>query len=71
MAQHSSSAKTWRKSSRCETNTCLEISRANDLFWLRNSARPGVAVSCTTVEWDSFREALIRGEFDDLAAGTP
>ena len=68
MAEHRRSDTAWRKSSRCETNTCLEISRSNGLLWLRNSTRPGVAVSCTTVEWESFRDALIRGEFDDLAA---
>jgi hypothetical protein len=63
---HSRSAAFWRKSSRCETNTCLEISRANGLLRLRNSTRPGVIVSCTPAEWKSFRDAVIRGEFDDL-----
>jgi hypothetical protein len=62
----SNSAAGWRKSSRCETNTCLEISHSNGLLWLRNSTRPGITVSCTAVEWESFRDALIRGDFDDL-----
>jgi hypothetical protein len=69
VSEPSRSATAWRRSSRCETNTCLEISRSNGLLWLRNSTHPGVAVSCTAVEWKSFREALIRGEFDDLEAG--
>ena len=56
----------WRRSSRCDTNTCLEVSRSNGMLWLRNSTQPGIAVSCTAGEWESFREALIRGEFDDL-----
>ncbi len=66
MGQHISSAKQWRKSSQCETNTCLEVSRSNGLLWLRNSTSPGITVSCTTVEWASFRDAVARGEFDDL-----
>lgn len=70
MAHHSRSAPIWRKSSACETNTCLEVSHSNGLLWLRNSTRPGVTVSCTTVEWESFRDALIRGDFDDLEIET-
>lgn len=62
----SNSSTVWRKSSRCETNTCLEISRSNGLLWLRNSTRPGVTVSFTELEWEIFRDALIRGDFDDL-----
>ena len=68
--ENSRSATTWRKSSRCETNTCLEILSSNGVLWLRNSRRPAVAVSCTAVEWQNFRDALIRGDFDDLEAGT-
>lgn len=71
MAQHSRSTVTWRKSADCDTNTCLEVSRFNGLLWLRNSTRPGVAVSCTAREWESFRAALIRGDFDDLAPDRP
>jgi hypothetical protein len=55
----------WRKSSRCDTNTCLEVNRANGLFYLRNSTRPWITVACTTREWETFRDAVIRGEFDD------
>jgi hypothetical protein len=60
----------WRKSSLCDTNTCLEVSHSNGLFWLRNSTQPGITVSCTSAEWESFRAALIRGEFDDLENGS-
>ena len=66
MPHNSASNRSWRKSSQCETNTCLEISRYNGLLWLRNSTQPGIAVSCTTVEWKTFRDALVRGDFDDL-----
>ena len=66
MFEHSRYDTAWRKSSRCETNTCLEIRRSNGLLWLRNSTRPGVTVSCTALEWKSFRDAVVRGEFDDL-----
>lgn len=58
----------WRKSSECETNTCLEIGLGSDGLWLRNSTQPAIAVSCTAIEWRSFRDALIRGEFDDLGS---
>jgi hypothetical protein len=60
------SAWSWRRSSRCDTNTCLEITTANGLLWLRNSNQPELVVSFTAGEWESFREALIHGEFDDL-----
>jgi uncharacterized protein DUF397 len=69
VSQHRS-AGGWRKSSQCETNTCLEISPSNGLLLLRNSTRPGITVSCTAVEWESFRDALIRGDFDDLEIET-
>jgi hypothetical protein len=70
VSQPSGEIATWRKSSLCDTNTCLEISRSNGLLWLRNSTRPAVTVSFTAQEWRSFRDGLIRGEFDDLEPGT-
>jgi hypothetical protein len=66
VSHNSTPATRWLKNSDCETNTCLEISSSNGLLWLRNSTRPGIAVSCTAGEWESFREAVIRGDFDDL-----
>jgi hypothetical protein len=71
VADRNSSISTWRKSAQCETNTCLEISRSNGLVRLRNSSRPEITVSCSPVEWESFRAAVIRGEFDDLAGDAP
>jgi len=56
----------WRKSPRCDTNTCLEISTSSGLLWLRNSAEPGVTVSFTPTEWQVFQAALVRGDFSDL-----
>jgi hypothetical protein len=66
VSHNTTPAARWLKSSQCETNTCLEISRSNGLLLLRNSTRPGVTVSFTAREWESFREALLRGDFDDL-----
>jgi hypothetical protein len=66
VSHNSRSAAPWRKSSQCETNTCLEIRRSNGMLWLRNSTQPWITVSCTAVEWEIFRDALIRGDFDDL-----
>jgi len=71
VSYHSGETTSWRKSSQCETNTCLEISRSNGHLQLRNSTQPAVTVSCTDREWQSFREALMRGEFEDLEAGSP
>jgi len=66
VSHHSGETATWRKSSQCDTNTCLEISSSNGLLQLRNSTEPTITVSCTAGEWQSFRDALIRGEFEDL-----
>jgi hypothetical protein len=66
MSQDNGSAMRWHKSSQCETNTCLEISHSNGLLWLRNSTRPGTTVSFTAMEWESFRDGVIRGDFDGL-----
>ena len=68
MSKNHKSATGWRKSSQCDTNTCLEVSYSNGLLWLRNSTQPENMIGCTTREWESFRDALVRGEFDDLAA---
>lgn len=57
----------WRRSSRCDTNTCLEIVRSGQLIWLRNSQRPDEAVSCTEPEWSAFRAGLLAGDFEDAA----
>ena len=57
----------WRRSSRCDTNTCLEIARSGQLIWLRNSERPEDAVSCTEPEWSAFRAGLLAGDFEDAS----
>ena len=56
----------WRKGSACDSNTCVEVTAAHGLLWLRNSVEPSVALSFTAREWHAFRAALAAGEFDDL-----
>lgn len=60
----------WRKSSRCETNTCLEIGVAEGVLLIRNSADPNTAVSFTASEWNAFVAGLDAGDFDDLISGS-
>ncbi len=69
MLQPNRSDLSWRRSSQCDTNTCLEVTDSNGLLWLRNSSNPEIRVSCTAAEWERFRDALIRGEFSDLEIG--
>lgn len=54
----------WRKSSRCGSNTCVEVAKVGDQFLVRDSKNPGVAaLSFTEAEWEAFVEGVNAGEF--------
>jgi hypothetical protein len=55
----------WRKSSRSEFNTCVEVCFVGDQVPLRNSRDPdGPVLVFTGREWDVFIAAVKQGEFD-------
>jgi hypothetical protein len=56
---------TWRKSSRCVVDNCLEISLQGERVLLRSTLDPNRTVLvCTAGEWQEFAGAVRRGEFD-------
>lgn len=66
-----SSPPQWRKSTRCDTATCVEIrfSPARDRVWLRSSRRPAVHLELSAAAWRTFRAAVAAGELDQPATG--
>jgi len=45
----------WRRSSKCGSNTCIEVAKVGDRFLVRDSKNPGVApLEFTKAEWDAF-----------------
>jgi Domain of unknown function (DUF397) len=57
----------WRRSSRCSTNSCVEVSRlAGDRTAIRDSkaADGGPVLVFTAEEWRSFTLGVKAGEFD-------
>ena len=55
----------WRKSSRSQFNTCVEVCFVGDRVPLRNSGDPdGPVLVFTAHEWDAFVAGVKLGEFD-------
>jgi Domain of unknown function (DUF397) len=59
----------WRKSSHCDTNSCVEVASIDGAVWLRNSQDPTRAIAFTPDEWSLFAGAVRAGEFEDLTRG--
>lgn len=56
---------TWRRSSRCETNACVEAAILPDRVLLRDSAHPEIGpLEFSRASWEAFLAGLRR---DDLA----
>jgi Domain of unknown function (DUF397) len=57
----------WRKSARCESNSCVEVGLLNDQIALRDSKDvDGPVLLFTRDEWSAFVHGAQRGEFDLL-----
>jgi Domain of unknown function (DUF397) len=55
----------WRKSSRSQFNSCVEVCFVGDQVPLRSSRDPdGPVLVFTAPEWDAFVAGVKRGEFD-------
>jgi hypothetical protein len=55
---------TWRKSSRCGTNACVEVAKVGDGYLLRDSKRPEQEpLRFTEEELTVFVAAFADGEF--------
>ena len=54
----------WRRSTRCDTNSCVEVATADEGEFIRNSRESeGSALTFTRAEWDAFVAGVKDGEF--------
>lgn len=55
----------WLRSSRCGTDTCVEVTRDGDRVLLRDSKNPEITpMEFTLAEWTAFISGAQNGEFD-------
>ncbi len=53
----------WRKSSRCESHTCLEVAEApGGRMAVRNSTRPQLSLSFEGPAWQAFVSTVRSGD---------
>lgn len=54
----------WRKSTRCGSNACVEVAKVDGQYLVRDSKNPQVAaLTFTESEWVAFTEGVVAGEF--------
>ncbi len=56
----------WVKAGRCDTSACVEVAAEPDMVLVRNPDRPDIVMDVDHDAWESFREAILRGEFDEV-----
>ena len=55
----------WRKSTFCSSNSCVEVGMLDSRIMMRNSQDAGGPVLIfTSAEWTAFLDGARRGEFD-------
>jgi Domain of unknown function (DUF397) len=55
----------WRRSTACESITCVEVAMSGSRVWVRQSVDPGSPVlEFTRDEWVAFLAGAKSGEFD-------
>jgi hypothetical protein len=54
----------WKKSTKCESAACVEVSMPPGEILVRNSLIPGEVIWFTPEEWRLFIEGAKAGEFD-------
>jgi Domain of unknown function (DUF397) len=58
----------WRKSSRSETDHCVEVRTDPDGVWVRSSTDlDGPPLSFSYRQWDAFLASVRRGQFQPAA----
>jgi hypothetical protein len=60
----SASMSGWRKSSRCESSMCVEVSPGDDAMAMRNSTVPDQHLVIPAGDWRVFIAGVRAGEFD-------
>jgi hypothetical protein len=60
----SDKARAWRRSTHCDTNSCVEVAIADEGVFIRNSRESeGSVLTFTRAEWDAFVAGIKDGEF--------
>jgi uncharacterized protein DUF397 len=55
----------WRRSTRCDTNACVEVARTASGMAIRDSERPaGPILEFTNSVWSNFIGGIRAGDFD-------
>ena len=55
----------WRRSSRCDSNACVEVAHASGEVLLRDSKDPdGPRLSFAAAQWSAFLDGVKDGQFD-------
>jgi len=54
----------WRRSTKCEAGTCVEVADLGEAVGLRNSTRPEIAIAIPVETWRDFVAGVRAGEFD-------
>lgn len=57
----------WRRSSFCAGGECAELTRTDDMIFVRSTLAPRKVVKYTPAEFRALRLGIKAGEFDDLA----
>jgi hypothetical protein len=54
----------FRKSTRCESSTCVEVARLDGQAAIRNSTDPAVHLIFAGADWSAFIAGIRAGDFD-------
>ncbi|MEV0270979.1 DUF397 domain-containing protein [Hamadaea sp. NPDC050747] len=60
-------AAVWRRSTKCEATSCVEVSDLGKQVGLRNSDHPETAIQFPVERWREFVAGVRAGEFDHPA----
>jgi hypothetical protein len=53
----------WRRSSSCSDNACVEVHDDGRTVVLRNSTKPASTIELTKAEWEALKKGIVAGEF--------
>ncbi|MGK5680403.1 DUF397 domain-containing protein [Actinoplanes sp. URMC 104] len=53
----------WRKARDCSNGNCVEVAKQGDRYLIRDSTAPGVVLSVSEAEWQSFVRGVEAGDF--------
>lgn len=63
MSQVDSAGPPWRKSSRCDSNACVEVALGDGVVAIRDNTQPGRHLAFDSVSWKGLLRALHAGQF--------